>query len=84
MTSKSMVSYQQDGLSFFVSTIKPANITYSYMNIPFKFSAFNGFRKKREIMVRDPVGREWQLKISGSGNNWHFHGGGSILLEIRA
>ncbi|KAK1281736.1 B3 domain-containing protein [Acorus calamus] len=67
--------YQQDGLSFFVATMKPANINYSYMNIPFKFSALNGFRKKQEIIVRDPGGREWQLKISGSGNNWHFRGG---------
>ncbi|KAK1281742.1 putative B3 domain-containing protein [Acorus calamus] len=67
--------YQQDGISFFVATIKPANVAYSYMYIPYKFLALNGFRRKREIMVRDHGGREWQLKISGSGNNWRFRGG---------
>ncbi|KAK1310241.1 B3 domain-containing protein REM10 [Acorus calamus] len=59
--------YQQNGNSFFEATIKLSNLSYSYMQIPCKFAAMNGFREKGEIMVRDPGGREWQLKISHRG-----------------
>ncbi|KAK1296414.1 B3 domain-containing protein REM10 [Acorus calamus] len=59
--------YQQNGNSFFEATIKLSNLSYSYMQIPCKFAAMNGFQEKGEIMVRDPAGREWQLKISHCG-----------------
>ncbi|KAK1257852.1 hypothetical protein QJS04_geneDACA018372 [Acorus gramineus] len=59
--------YQQNGNSFFEATIKLSNLSYSYMQIPCKFAAMNGFREKGEIMVRDPAGRKWQLKISHRG-----------------
>ncbi|KAK1276528.1 B3 domain-containing protein REM10 [Acorus gramineus] len=59
--------YKKKGISFFEFTIKLSNLSYPYMHIPCKFAAVNGFREKGEIMVRDPGGREWQLKISHRG-----------------
>ncbi|KAK1299915.1 hypothetical protein QJS10_CPB13g00173 [Acorus calamus] len=59
--------YQQNGISSFEATINLSNISYPYMQIPCKFAAMNGFQEKEEIMVRDPGGREWQLKISHRG-----------------
>ncbi|KAK1268271.1 putative B3 domain-containing protein [Acorus gramineus] len=76
--------YRQNGISFFESTIKPANISYPYMWIPPKFADLNGFRNIREIMIRDPRSRLWHMKICHRNrrNERSFYGGWLKFTQV--
>ncbi|XP_010919684.2 B3 domain-containing protein Os03g0212300 isoform X2 [Elaeis guineensis] len=54
----------------FKATIKPSNLLWKpYLNLPYKFRTSSNISKKDKIILRDPKGQLWPIRIYYSSDN---------------